>query len=131
MGTDAQEGTVVLMVVYDLFFRQKVEEGLKAAGYRVEAAMGPRKMREKIERERPRCLVLDLEITSMDPIEAIRDLKRDPATRDLPVIGYCSHVNLDLRAQALEAGCDRVAARSEVASRLDRLVDKVIGGTAA
>jgi CheY-like chemotaxis protein len=128
VGTDARNRPLVLMVVYDLFFRQKVEEGLLAAGYRVEAAMGPRKMREKIDRELPSCLVMDLEITSMDAVEAIRELKGDPATRDLPVIGYCSHVKLDLRSQALDAGCDRVAARSEISSRLDRLVGQFAGG---
>jgi CheY-like chemotaxis protein len=90
--------------------------------------MGPRKMREKIDRELPSCLVMDLEITSMDAVEAIRELKGDPATRDLPVIGYCSHVKLDLRSQALDAGCDRVAARSEISSRLDRLVGQFAGG---
>ena len=131
MGTDSRDRPVVLMVVYDLFFRQKVEEGLLAAGYRVEAAMGPRKMREKIDRELPLCLVMDLEITSMDAVEAIRELKADPATRDVPVIGYCSHVNLDLRSAALAAGCDRVAARSEISSKLDRLVGQIAGAAPA
>jgi chemosensory pili system protein ChpA (sensor histidine kinase/response regulator) len=125
VGTDARDGPVVLMVVYDLFFRQKVEEGLLAAGYRVEAAMGPRKMRDKIARSTPVCIVMDLDITSMDPVETIRDLKADAATRDIPVIGYCSHVDLDLRSRAQEAGCDRVAARSEISSRLDRLVGQL------
>jgi len=129
--TDSRDRPLVMMVVYDLFFRQKVEEGLLAAGYRVEAAMGPRKMREKMDRERPLCLVMDLGITSMDAVETIRELKSDPATADLPIIGYCSHTNLDLRSAAKDAGCDRVAARSEISSRLDRLVAQVAGGAPA
>lgn len=123
-----QAGGAVLVVVSDLLLRGRAEEGLKAAGYRVRVAAGPTRMAERLI-ERPRCMVIDLEIAGMDAPEAIAALRAHPTTADLPVLGFCGHVNVDVRKRALAAGADRVATRGEIASTLPRLIEKVLART--
>jgi len=41
-----------------------------------------------------------------------RTLKGDDATRDIPLIGFFSHVQTDLQRAAEDAGFDRVMPRS-------------------
>lgn len=120
------DGTV-LVVVSDLLLRGRAEEGLKAAGYPVAVAGGPTRMAERMA-EGPRMLVIDLEVAGLDAPAAIRALREDPATSELPVLGFCGHVNVDVRRRALEAGADRVATRGEIASTLPRLIEKVLAG---
>lgn len=116
----------MLVVVSDLFLRQKVVESLRSAGYRPDPVAGPGRMRERLAGGTPACLVLDLDVAGADAVELVRGLRHDPGTRDLPVLGFCSHLHDDLRGRALEAGCDREVARSQVQTRLDHLVADLI-----
>jgi hypothetical protein len=45
-------------------------------------------------------------------------VRSDEATRDVPTVGFLSHVQKDLAVAAREAGCDRVVARSAFARDL-------------
>jgi CheY-like chemotaxis protein len=117
----------VLVVVSDLFLRQKVVESLMSAGFRPDPVAGPGRMRERLAGGTPSCLVLDLDLAGVDSVELVRGLREDPATRALPLLGFCSHLHVDLRARGLAAGCDVVVARSQVQTRLDRLVADLIG----
>lgn len=113
---------VVLAVVSDLLLRQKVVEGLLAAGYEAQVAGGPSVLADKLAAQRPVAILLDLENRSLDAVDTIERLKADAETADIPLLGFFGHVNIDIRTRALAAGCDRVATRGEVASRLDRLL---------
>lgn len=121
MGTDT-----ILAVVSDLLLRQKVVEGLSAAGYAAQIASGSSTMRDKIATHRPVAILLDLENRAIDPVETIRELKAGAATAATPLLGFFGHVNTEIRERALAAGCDRVATRGEVATRLDRLLGRLL-----
>lgn len=101
-------------------------EGLAAAGYEAQVAGGPTVMRDRLAARRPAAILIDLENRGMDAIETIAALKADPETASIPLLGFFGHVNIDIRTRALAAGCDRVATRGEVASRLDRLMEKLL-----
>jgi CheY-like chemotaxis protein len=62
-----------------------------------------------IETERklkPALELMDLSLPVMDGWEATRQLKADPTTRGIPVIGLSSHAMVGDREAALAAGCD-------------------------
>jgi CheY-like chemotaxis protein len=64
------------------------------------------------------------------PIDAIRALRAARATRDVPVIGFLSHVDKGLASEARDAGATRVLARSEFSETLpDLLMDLLAPGT--
>lgn len=119
------DAPLALMVVQDLLLRQRVEEGLRAAGYRTVGAAGPSRMRERLADERPSVAVVDLETDGIAAPE-IAEL----AAAGVPVLGFCAHTAAQLKAAGLAAGCARVVTRGEVAIKLDRLVAEIVGATA-
>jgi CheY-like chemotaxis protein len=112
--------------VSDLLLRQRIVEGLLAAGYSVEVAGGPTVVGDKLAHLSPVALVIDLETRSLDAVDLIAGLRADPGTARLPVLGVFGHVNTDVRDRALAAGADHVATRGEMAMRLDRLMGRLL-----
>jgi two-component system cell cycle response regulator DivK len=60
----------------------------------------------KAAAEKPDLIVMDLELPVVDGWEATRRLKKDPATRDIPVIALSAHALAGSREKALAAGCN-------------------------
>ena len=56
--------------------------------------------------ERPDIILMDLEMPGVDGWEAMRRLKEDPQTRDIPIIALSEHALAGSREKALAAGCD-------------------------
>jgi CheY-like chemotaxis protein len=67
---------------------------------------------EALRESPPDLLVLDLNSARFEPLMLLRSVRSDEATRDIPTVGFLSHVQKDLAVAAREAGCDRVVARS-------------------
>jgi two-component system, cell cycle response regulator DivK len=121
----ARQATVVA-VVSDLILRQRMVEGLAAAGFAPRVASGPTRLREALADGAPTAILIDLETTALDAVATIRALRADPATAAVPLLGFFGHVNTAVRDAALAAGCDRVATRGEMAMRLDRLMERLL-----
>lgn len=79
-------------------------EYLQFMGYRVSSAADGREAVRKAS-DLPDVIVMDLSLPRMDGWEAIRALKADTATRDIPVIVLTGHALSGLRERAIEAGC--------------------------
>ena len=61
----------------------------------------------RARRERPDLIVLDLVLPGMNGREALRELRRDPATRDIPIIILTStHLEAAERRRLLEEADD-------------------------
>ena len=73
-------------------------------------------------RSAPALMILDLNCTAIDPLRLIGALKSDPATAKVPLIGYLSHVQGELKVQAQQAGCDTVLPRSAFSQNLPQLL---------
>ena len=58
--------------------------------------------------------------------EATRQLKADPQTAGIGIVAFVSHVQAQLKQQALEIGCDTVVARSVFAQNLPAILDKYL-----
>ncbi len=63
-----------------------VQVNLERAGYRVVTAYDGREALAKIAEERPDMVVSDVMMPYIDGFELLRTLKKNPTTRDLPVI---------------------------------------------
>jgi two-component system cell cycle response regulator DivK len=61
--------------------------------------------------ERPDVILMDLEMPVMDRWEPVRRLKKDPQTRDFPIIGMSAHALSSERDQAIATGCDEFDAK--------------------
>jgi PleD family two-component response regulator len=116
----------VIAVVNDLFFSVKLTEAAKRAGMSLEFVKDPGEVLEKAK-GRPQLIVLDLNFESADPLMLIGALKGSADTKGISLIGYLSHVQVELKQQAQEAGCDMVMARSALSQNLPLIFKRHAG----
>lgn len=63
-----------------------IQVNLERQGYEVVTAHDGREALEKVESERPDLVILDVMMPYMDGFEVLQNMKRNPGTRDIPVI---------------------------------------------
>ena len=98
----------IVALMDDLFFQMKVAETAKHLGLELKVATNGDALVSLLE-PAPQLVIVDLNARSQ-PLEAIERVRA--AQKDLRVIGFLSHVQRDLAAQAQAAGCDEVMPRS-------------------
>ena len=120
----------VVALVEDLLFLSKIRETAKAVGVTVIAG-DSRSSVPSLAEAQPQAILLDLNTRMPAAADCIRALKANPATRQIPIVGFMSHVQSDLIAAARTAGCDLVLARSAFSQQLPDLLRKLTSETAA
>lgn len=112
----------VVAAVEDLLFRSKISETAEALGIEAAFPRSPKKLVEQATQSPPDLLVLDLNSARFEPLTLLERLKSDEATKNVPVVGFLSHVQKDLALTARESGCDRVMARSAFTRELSKIL---------
>ena len=79
---------------------------VKANGYEVDTAADADAAVAAIAANRPRVILMDLQLPGVDGLELTRRLKADPATRDITIIAVTAYAMKGDQEKALEAGCD-------------------------
>jgi CheY-like chemotaxis protein len=108
--------------VDDLFFLAKILDAARRVGVAVEGVPAA-KTQECLLQAGAKAVILDL--NSASAVDTIRELKSDPATREVPVVGFVSHVATEVVSSAKNAGCDVVLARSAFSKQLPELLGKL------
>ena len=121
-----QEPKRVLAVVSDLFFSVKLTEAAKRAGLALEFVKESKELLEKA-RSRPSLIIFDLNFDGVHPLKLIARLKGNSDTKGISLIGYLSHVQVELKQQAQEAGCDMVLARSAFSQNMPQIFKRHSG----
>jgi CheY-like chemotaxis protein len=116
----------ILVVVEDLIFLSKIQQAAKLVGVTVEPT-DPGKLQERVRRDPPGAVILDLDHRSGLAVDVLRALKSEPATSRVPVVAFLSHVEADLARAARSAGCDVLLARSAFTRELPQLLTKYAG----
>jgi CheY-like chemotaxis protein len=119
----------ILIAGDELLFAARIEAALTRLGHRPRVVRTTSAFQDAL-RERPDAAIVNL-ASEMDAIEAIRRAKADPATRAIPVLGFCGHADAARRRAAQDAGCDRVATNGEVSSNLPRLLEMLVDSVPA
>jgi DNA-binding NarL/FixJ family response regulator len=99
-----------LAFVDDIFFQAKIRETAKLVGVDVHFCTTPDALFAEMDREKPNLVMIDLNARN-NPLDAIARVRAFSA--DLPVVGFLSHVQLDLAEKARVAGCPSVMPRSK------------------
>ncbi len=60
----------------------------------------------KAKENMPDLILMDMSLPIMDGWQATKTLKRDPETKNIPVIALTAHAMASDRDKALQAGCD-------------------------
>jgi CheY-like chemotaxis protein len=118
----------VVACVEDLFFRSKIEATARHLNVPVRF-VSPKDLPRASSATETAAVLLELS-SNGDCLSAMRELRGGSATRDLPVIGFLSHVDKQLARDAESAGVTRVLPRSQFSEGLpDLLMDLLAPGT--
>jgi CheY-like chemotaxis protein len=104
----------IVALMDDLFFQMKVAETAKHLGLELKVATNGDALLELLE-PTPKLVIVDLNARSQ-PLAVVERVRA--TQKDLRVIGFLSHVQRDLAAQAQAAGCDEVMPRSAFTQNL-------------
>ena len=111
--------------IEDLFFLAKIQETARKLGVKVSFVKADKDIVSRLadvpEGCRPSLIVFDLNNVSAKPLTLIPRLK-SKMKRGTSVIGFLSHLQGDLKAKAMEAGCDMVMPRSAFSQNLPNLL---------
>lgn len=121
-----QGAKLILAVVNDLFFSVKLTEAAKRNGLALEFVKERKLLLEKAG-DRPSLIIFDLNFEDVEPVKLIQELKSQPGTKGISLIGYLSHIQVDLKQQAQAAGCDMVMARSAFSQNLPQIFKRHSG----
>jgi len=118
----------IVACVEDLFFRSKIEATGRHLNVPVRFAE-PKDLAAAARQEDTAAVLLELS-TNGACFDAVRKLRQEAKTRDLPVIGFLRHTDRELARQAEAAGLTRVLPRSEFSETLpDLVMDLLAPGT--
>ena len=98
----------------DLFFQMKVAETAKRLGMELKVAANGDALLPLLE-PAPKLVIIDLN-ARQQPIQAVERIRAEK--NGIRVLGFLSHVQTELAAQARKAGCDEVMARSAFTQNL-------------
>lgn len=108
----------ILAVVDDLFFASKIRGTGEQVGVDIQFAKSIDAALNKARDEAPALVIVDLNAACCDVVELARALKGDDSLNAIPLLGFFSHVQIDLQQAALAAGFDRVMPRSAFTKNL-------------
>jgi two-component system cell cycle response regulator DivK len=100
---------------------------LRSAGFDVVTAADGQSALEAVERQRPDIIVLDLELPVLSGFEVARQLKRNAATRSIPLIAATGYSYAKLLKQAVQSGFDTVVIKPCDPAGLVALIRRLLG----
>jgi CheY-like chemotaxis protein len=116
--------TRIYCFIEDLFFLAKIQETARKLGIKVGFVKADKEVLAKLtdaEQGRPSLIVFDLNNANAKPLTLIPKL-RAKLKKGTSIIGFLSHLQGDLKAKAIDAGCDMVMPRSAFSQNLPNLL---------
>jgi len=102
----------IIALVDDMFFASKIRATAEAVGVDVSFPRTKDVVLEKLRSSPPDLIVADLQNQRFDVIEFAGTLKAEVDLRKIPMLGFFSHVEVEVQREATAVGIDRVIPRS-------------------
>lgn len=96
----------ILVADDDLGTRLSISDYLEISGYSVVAAEDGKQALDMVDQYQPHLVVTDITMPQMDGYELVRQVRRRPAFRLLPVIFLTARTNTEERIRGYQLGCD-------------------------
>jgi CheY-like chemotaxis protein len=120
----------ILLVEDNELNRDMLSRRLTKRGYEVSIAVDGAEGVAMTRSTRPDLVIMDMSLPVMDGWSATAELKADPATRPIPVIGLSAHAMAGDRDRAMESGCDDYDTKPIELDRLLGKIEALLGKTA-
>jgi two-component system, cell cycle response regulator DivK len=119
----------ILLVEDNEMNRDMLSRRLGRRGYDVTMAIDGQEGLERARADRPRLVLLDMDLPIIDGWEVARRLKSDPDTSTIPIIALTAHAMVGDRDRALDAGCDDYDTKPVEFARLLEKIEGLLRGT--
>jgi hypothetical protein len=117
--------THIYFFIEDLFITAKIQETARKLGVKVAFVKNDKEAIAQLttgeDDDRPALIVFDLNNANAKPMTLIPKLKAK-LKKTASIIGFLSHLQGDLKAKAVEAGCDTVMPRAAFSQNLPNLL---------
>lgn len=120
--------TTVLVAVNDIFFYTKIRDALKPHGYQLERARSQQDVPGKAGTALPAALILDMNDPALDGLRALEEIRTNARFKDLPILAFANHEEVDTWQQAKRLGVTKIVSRNEFSSRTRELVTEIMTG---
>ena len=94
----------VLVVDDDPLMHRLFQHHLEKAGYQMVSAKTGREALDLANRQSPQLIVMDIMMPDMDGMEALRELKKADATKDIPVVVITANGHHMARKESEQCG---------------------------
>jgi two-component system phosphate regulon response regulator PhoB len=123
----------ILIVEDEQPIREMIAYGLRRAGFEVREAADSRSARSQLADRRPDLLLVDWMLPDMSGLELTRLVKREAATRDLPVIMLTARATEGDKVAGLDGGADDYVTKPfsprELLSRINAVLRRAPGAS--
>jgi CheY-like chemotaxis protein len=102
----------------------QLEQKLEALDYRVKVSDNPAALAVLAQEHKP--LVVLMDVSKGEHLEAASALFQHPDTRHVPVLGFAPEISADLESRAKSAGIGQVVTDSAVLQHLKPLLDQAL-----
>jgi CheY-like chemotaxis protein len=114
---------MILAAVDDLLFASRIRSTAARLGREVVFARSSAAVLELGRARTPDIIVVDLDSRRIDAVATIAATRAFPSLAAVPIVGFVSHVHVDLVEAARQAGADQVLARSAFVARLAEILE--------
>lgn len=125
---NAREGTRVLIIDDSKTIVTVLKKFLRSAGYETFEALDAETGLAGLPSQRPELIFLDIMLPGINGFAALRAIRRDPQTRDIPVIMMSGNEQAMEQFFGTRIGADdfmkKPFSRQEVFFRIERLLDE-------
>jgi CheY-like chemotaxis protein len=106
--------------------RDIMAQMLELSGYEVAVACDGIDGVERALSWHPDLILMDLRMPRMDGFEAIKELRKDPATADIPIIAISAWASAKHKERAIEAGANEHFTKPVDLSRLLETINRFL-----
>jgi PAS domain S-box-containing protein len=117
----------VLVVEDNCVNRRVIREILEMADLKVQEAEGGESALEMLELECYDAVLMDVQMPTMDGLETVRRIRKNPATSDLPVIAMTAHALVRDRERCIEAGMSDYLSKPVEVDQLLKVLSRWLG----
>lgn len=121
----ADAPTHIYFFIEDLFITAKIQETARKLGVKVAFVKNEKESIAQLtggeDNDRPSLIVFDLNNANAKPMTLMPKLKAK-LKKSVSIVGFLSHLQGDLKAKAMESGCDTVMPRAAFSQNLPNLL---------
>jgi CheY-like chemotaxis protein len=116
----------ILVVEDDRRMAQSLAAQIGVLGHTVAISYGPRMALQQLNEVIPDVIFMDINMPGIDGLEVLRFLRRDPMTKDVPVVIVSAEEQAESKKAAIEAGANYYIVKPPTVEEIEKALELVV-----